>query len=246
MIYYVYIYYFNNIPVYIGLGHGKRAWNHLRPSVRKSRQSKYFYNKLEKEGIENFNIVILRSGLSLAEAILIEETLIYWLGRKDNKTGILYNLTNGGEGHSGYIKSKELRNRISIWSRNKTISEEQKEIIRFCNTNKHPSQETRNKMSLSQTGMLKPKKPESIPNYIRAAQLRCSDPIYIQGIKDRLNIKWSRSVVQLDNFNNIIRIWDNHHDAAKFLNCRPDRIIQVCLGNSYKCKKFKWKFYDNK
>jgi len=242
MIYYVYIYYFQNAPVYVGLGHGNRAWQHLLPSVRKSRQSKYFYNKLEKEGIDKFEIKILKTGLLLSEAILIEQILIKWLGRKDNKTGILYNLTDGGEGHLGYQKSKELKKKISSWSKGKTLSTEHIEALRLANLGKHHSEETKLKLSIINKGQPKLKPKESIPNYIAAAKKRSSNPEYLLKLSKAIKYKWGKKVVQIGE--NFEKLWNNQYEAADTLKCRPDRIISACkYGN--KCKKYKWKFYEH-
>lgn len=74
-------------PYYIGKGTGKRAWsdNHrcAPPDSNK--------------------IVILECNLSDVGALSLERRYIKWYGRIDNKTGILANLTDGGEGTSNLL-----------------------------------------------------------------------------------------------------------------------------------------------
>lgn len=78
-------------PYYIGKGRGYRA-----------------YQKRRSINIPPKNrIVILKKNLSEGEAFRHEIYMIAIFGRKDNNTGILRNLTDGGEGTSGANNSKE-------------------------------------------------------------------------------------------------------------------------------------------
>lgn len=86
-------------PYYIGKGTGRRAYNkqhnmHL-PVDRSNR------------------IQIIERDMLEGEALALERALIIKYGRIDIGTGILRNLTDGGEGPSGMVRSPETRAKIS-------------------------------------------------------------------------------------------------------------------------------------
>ena len=112
-------------PYYIGKGTGNRAWDKRRrisPPTDSSR------------------IIILTNSLTEIEAFDEEIRLIQFHGRKDLGTGILRNLTDGGEGTSGYKHT------------GKKLSPEHIANLSAANTGKHRSPESRAKMSAAKSG----------------------------------------------------------------------------------------------
>jgi hypothetical protein len=87
--YYVYAYLRRDgTPYYIGKGHDDR-----------------FRQKSHKVKIpnESTRIVFLETNLTNTGACALERRMIRWYGRKDLGTGILRNMTDGGEGATGCV-----------------------------------------------------------------------------------------------------------------------------------------------
>lgn len=240
---YVYIYYQNTIPIYVGRGKGNRMYQHLIPSRIKARESILFYNKLNKmlKNNETPIVKVLRNNLTLEESKLVEEIVIQMIGRRDLNNGTLCNLTNGGEGHKGYIKSEELKNRISQWSKGKKLSKEHVEKLKIANTGKKASKETKLKISLATKGISKkPFSEEHINNMKESMKKRCSNPEYLK----KLGLRYIKKVNQLDINGNLIKQWNNHIEAAKMLNGRSDRIIKCCNNLTKTHKNYIWTYVD--
>lgn len=92
---------------YIGIGSVKR-------SQSKYMRNSHCLNKRAKAERENcFEIKIFYSGLAWKKACKIECQLIKQYGRKDNGTGILTNMTDGGEGRLNYTTTEKVKQKIS-------------------------------------------------------------------------------------------------------------------------------------
>jgi len=105
-IFYTYIYYDpsrENEPIYVGKGNKNRAYQHLKRIDRHP-----FVQRLQSMQKNNVKPVIkIINALDESHAFLLEECLIDILGRKDLGKGTLLNLTDGGEGPSGYIHTDD-------------------------------------------------------------------------------------------------------------------------------------------
>lgn len=149
--YYVYMYLREDgTPYYIGKGKHNRAWVNTGRTFRRPE--------------DESRIVIHTEDLTEEQALSLEIELIAEYGRKDIGTGILRNLTDGGEGvtglrhseetkrkisdyRSGKENSKEARRKMSEAKRGKKFSQEHKRNLSKALKGREFSEETRNKMS---------------------------------------------------------------------------------------------------
>ena len=122
-------------PYYIGKGRDYRAWN-----------KNHRMNLPDTQ-----RIIMLESNLTEVGAFALERRYIRWYGRKDNNTGILRNLTDGGEGVAGFKHTTEAKGKMKIakqnfvpWNKNKVGAKR--------------SEETKRKMSEAHKGKPSPTK----------------------------------------------------------------------------------------
>jgi len=80
-------------PYYSGKGVGTRAWKKRKGEIHPPR--------------DHSRIVITHWNLTALWAFAMERWHIRWYGRKDLGTGILRNMTDGGEGLDGIIRTKK-------------------------------------------------------------------------------------------------------------------------------------------
>lgn len=124
-------------PYYIGKGCGQRAFNTKRAIAAPADKS---------------FIVFLEEGLTEQEAFALEKYAVSIYGRIDKGTGILWNLTDGGEGCSGVIMPAETRAKIA---KSRIGKKHPPEVIEKIAKNRKGilhTEETKRKMSKSRRG----------------------------------------------------------------------------------------------
>lgn len=131
-------------PFYVGKGKGNRIKNHT--SNRELNRNCLKTGKIKKLLKKNLEPLSIKISSDLHEEIAFKEEsiLIMGIGRMDMGLGSLCNMTNGGEGSSGYRPSEESK---------KKHSELMKKRVGW-----NHSEETKKKMSLAQKGKPSPLK----------------------------------------------------------------------------------------
>lgn len=92
----------DGVPFYVGKGKGLRAWD-------VDRRTAWWKRVMAKYG---HTVEIAQDGLQEWAAFELERDLIALYGRRDLGLGQLLNLTDGGEGASGQIRSEESNQRL--------------------------------------------------------------------------------------------------------------------------------------
>ena len=183
-------------PYYIGKGKGKRA-----TSKRKS----------EIACPKNPNqIIMVEQNLSDVGALAIERRLIQWYGRKDLGTGILRNLTDGGDGTAGVKRTEEQnkKNRERQLGVKKPVISIKNKISLLGNTNargnkgKPKSEEHKLRMSLAAKG-----KPKSESQKLKQSQA-------MSGRKQTAEVIAKRTSATIGN-----KWWSNGNISMKSREC---------------------------
>lgn len=101
--------------------------------VEKGRRGRAYQKHTIKLPEDRSRVIFVATELSDVWAIALERRLIRWYGRKSNNTGILRNLTEGGEGASGYRHNDETKRKIGISQKSKIVSQETREKLSIIN-----------------------------------------------------------------------------------------------------------------
>jgi hypothetical protein len=150
--FYVYVFFrpWNGIPCYVGKGSGRRA---TRPSRR---LNPHLERIIEKAAGASLPVVIVRAGITEAEAFETEIALIKAIGR--GHRGPLANLTDGGEGTSGWIAPPDFCAKVSVrlkghkFNLGRKQSSEEIEKRRKAITGRKRSPESKERMRIAQLG----------------------------------------------------------------------------------------------
>jgi len=132
-----------NEVFYVGKGCGDRAYD--------TKRNKFWCNTVNKYGEPK--VVIVRDNISEKYAFLLEKAYIKIFGRRDLNEGTLVNLTDGGDGISGYKHTDKAIQKISESNIGNTYrtgilnSEETRKKISKSLKGHKQSVETKNKIS---------------------------------------------------------------------------------------------------
>ena len=161
-------------PFYAGKGKGRRCYVHLKPWHLKkdeNRHKVHIIEKIRREGGEPI-VEVLQKNLTEEDAFSLETQQIKLYGRTING-GLLCNMSDGGEGQSGFHHKEETKQKISAQGMGennpfygKKHTPETLKIIGDVNRGKVLDEEWRNNLSASTKGR---KKSEEHKNKIREA-----------------------------------------------------------------------------
>lgn len=149
---------------YVGIGIGNdKKYKRAKETYSRTSLWKNIVSKAKR------TVEIVADNITWEEACEIEIYLIMFFGRRDLHRGNLVNLTNGGEGTLGFVRSQEhseklrlshvgrkcsneTKLRISTSNKGKKVPREIVEKIRLKNIGRIPTDEARENMRKSATG----------------------------------------------------------------------------------------------
>jgi hypothetical protein len=132
-----------NEPFYVGIYENK-----YRP-FEKTRRNDIWDKIVSKT---EFDVKILQEGLTWDEACQMEKDLIKQYGRINLNTGILANLTDGGDGAVGLIRTEEHSRKISESLTGRKLSDDHKKSVSLGSIGKKHSDDTKHKQSIVKKG----------------------------------------------------------------------------------------------
>lgn len=169
--------------------------------------NQHFTNAINKYGWDNIQHAILYMRLTKEEAEEKEKALIKRFNTNNKLYG--YNIEGGG-------------------SLNKEVSDSTREKLRQNSLGKHPSEETRKKMSESHKGM------------------KCH--LYGKHLseehKENLRQLKSKKVLQIGTDGNVIAIYPSMKSAAEKMNVTRQAISSCCTGKTKQCKGYLWRWQN--
>jgi group I intron endonuclease len=148
-----------NEKVYVGKAKSpKKRWQkHIRPDVR-TLKHQAIAKAIRKYGKDNFIFELVQAVDSEQEAFELEK---FWIAELRRYSIPNYNLTDGGEGTSGYRHTQETKNNLSQMKLGIPFSEEHKQNLSAAkiglpppNKGKAMSNEQRSKLSEAHTGKI--------------------------------------------------------------------------------------------
>lgn len=247
-------------PFYIGKGRAKRIRQHFTPydlsaNNLKTTKIKAIFNKNLKP-IEQ----ILFSNLTEAEALDKEIEIVKLIGRKDRNLGPLTNMTDAGDGVSGYDYTEEEKRQRSIkasgkgngfYGKKHILSSTELLSRKVYQIDKDTDEVVKEYPSMSMAA----KETNSREPHIRdcCKGSRNTHNGFKWKYVDDINTpskKWKgggtrRPILQLDfDTEEVIKEWNSISDAARHFDIRRQNIIKALSGYVKSSCGFKWKYKE--
>ena len=243
-IFYVYVYLdqrksgswlFNNLkfdyqPFYVGKGKKNRIKHHFWESCLK--KNTLTANKIKKilsdcgEYPLHYRIF---ENLNETEAFEIEKEIINFFGRVDNKSGILTNHTDGGEGHSGcHLPKYSKRKVIFQYDLNGNFIKKWGSICECAKS-----------LKIIQGNIATSIKRNGTAGGFIWSYFYMGKKIKSK-IKSQMPCKYE-NIKQYDLNGNLLNVFPNVHSAAKILT---NKTIKQAINGILKCLRFELKKYE--
>lgn len=251
-------------PFYVGKGTKNRAYNGIRDKNKCLKVTKI--RSILKS--DNFPIIIkLYENITNEESFIREIETILKIGRIDNKTGPLTNMTDGGTGGTG-LKHKDSWKKILS---KPVIQIKCDDVINEYNSIKEASEKTgiiKQNISSALTGRYKSaggfqwkyknksdklqghlKKEFKMPIHSESTKLKMSrsakrgDEHHMKNKIGKDNPR-SRKVKQKSLSGELIKVWDSLQDIKRGLGFTPSNICRCCRGEVKRIGGFLWEYSD--
>lgn len=171
-------YIFSYEPFYIGKGRGNRVSHHAYLSVCNTGPNRHKTNKIRKIQSEGYEVVecLVEENKTEKQAFILEIRMIKTIGRSDLKLGTLTNLTDGGEGNTGYVASEKTKDKIRMAKIGTVMPYGfvEKRAVSMSKRTEEEKRKTTKKKSLSMTKhyeAIEPKRLREIADKISASKL---------------------------------------------------------------------------
>lgn len=214
---------------YIGKGHGDRAYSKQR--------SRYWHNKANKHG---YTIEIIATGLTEHQAFDIEREFIAFYGRDK-----LVNLTDGGEGQSGFKKPIDVIEKTAKAHRGMKRSEEARKNMSIAQKNSKNRKDISGEKNPAKRHDVREKMSKADRSYMIGENNPMKKPEIIEKFKGKNNPA-ARCVVCIDTNN----IFETAKEASLWLSIEISRdikrvsITQCCRGVNKTAGGYRWKYAD--
>ena len=173
----------------------------------------YFRNAIDKYKWDNFDHEIVASHLTKSEADNFEKLLIKELHTRDCDFG--YNLTDGGEGVTGYVMPECIKIKIGDAHKNRPLSDDHKKAISQAHIGK---------------------------KYTEAQADRISNGHMNKRCKQYEDVS---SIAQYDNKGTLLCVYPTISVASKETNVNADDIKRCLMGRASIINEFIWAFIEN-
>lgn len=210
----------------------------------------HFWNAIQKYGWDNFEHIVLISGVSLELANIFEEELIRKYNTMNNRLG--YNMIAGGNNRKRRQEvtdkiaeknrhpSSETLRKMSIASTGRKHSPEVIEKIRNSNIGKKRSEEARKKISIAKRNISEETRRKiSEAGKGRPCSQRCKD---LASKRFKGNRYRAKSIIQYDSDGKFIRTWDCAMDIEREIGINHGNIGKCCNGNMKSAGGYQWRY----